>query len=195
MNDAKWVKNQCSDWILGKLSMVGIWIASYMHLASLIGGSLFLGYSIPWLNIILLLGIVAKTDDKIHEVSAVSNGPSVEEPKSQEMPQHDVVAINSGHHTDDHHMSNLELENTLLRKEVASLNEEMVSVVQRAKEAEKSKYQSYCTMKEQNPNLPWSTTHCYVRILLRTGSQLISLAEKELTTCLNCNGKQRHEGI
>lgn len=82
-------------------------------------------------------GTVAKTDDKAHEVSAVSNGPSVEEPKSQEMPQHDVVAINSGHHTDDHHMSNLELENTLLRKEVASLNEEMVSVVQRAKEAEK----------------------------------------------------------
>lgn len=102
----------------------------------------------------LLLGTVAKTDDKAHEVSAVSNGSSVEEPKSQEMPQHDVVAINSGHHTDDHHMSNLELENTLLRKEVASLNEEMVSVVQRAKEAEKSKYQSYCTMKEQNPNLP-----------------------------------------
>lgn len=130
--------------------MVGIWIASYMYLASLIGGSLFLGYGIPWLNIILLLGIVGKTDDKIHEVS----GSSVEEPKSQEMPQHDVVAINSGHHTDDHHMSNLELENTLLRKEVASLNEEMVSVVQRAKEAEKSKYQSYCTMKEQNPNLP-----------------------------------------
>ena len=121
--------------------MVGIWIASYMYLASLIGGSLFLGYSIPWLNIILLLGIVGKTDDKIHEVSAVSNGSSVEEPKSQEMPQHDVVAINSSHHTDDHHMSNLELENTLLRKEVASLNEEMVSVVQRAKEAEKSKYQ------------------------------------------------------
>ena len=134
--------------------MVGIWIASYMYLASLIGGSLFLGYSIPWLNIVLLLGIVGKTDDKIHEVSAVSNGSSVEEPKSQEMPQHDVVAINSSHHTDDHHMSNLELENTLLRKEVASLNEEMVSVVQRAKEAEKSKYQSYCTMKEQNPNLP-----------------------------------------
>ena len=134
--------------------MVGIWIASYRYLASQIGGSLFLGYSIPWLNIILLLGIVAKTDDKIHEVSAVSNGSSVEEPKSQEMPQHDVVAINSGHHTDDHHMSNLELENTLLRKEVTSLNEEMVSVVQRAKEAEKSKYQSYCTLTEQNPNLP-----------------------------------------
>lgn len=134
--------------------MVGIGIASYMYLATLIGGFLFLGYSIPWLNIILLLGTVAKTDNKAHEVSAVSNGSSVEEPKSQEMPQHDVVAINSGHHTDDHHMSNLELENTLLRKEVASLNEEMVSVVQRAKEAEKSKYQSYCTMKEQNPNLP-----------------------------------------
>lgn len=82
-------------------------------------------------------GIIAKTDDKIHEVSAASNGSNVEEPKSEEMPQHDVVTINSGHHTDDHHMSNLELENTLLRKEVASLNEEMVSVVQRAKEAEK----------------------------------------------------------
>ena len=51
------------------------------------------------------------------------------------------------HETDDHsqppaddRVSNLEFENTLLRKEVASLNEEMVSVVQRAKEAERSKY-------------------------------------------------------
>ena len=35
--------------------------------------------------------------------------------------------------------SNLELENKLLRKEIASLNEEMVSQLQRAKDAEKSK--------------------------------------------------------
>ena len=42
-------------------------------------------------------------------------------------------------HADDHHVSNLELENKLLKKEVASLNDEMVSVVQRAKEAERSK--------------------------------------------------------
>ena len=65
----------------------------------------------------------------------------MEEPQSQDMPQHDAVAIPGSHqHPDDHRVSNLELENTLLRKEVASLNEEMVSVVQRAKEAEKSKF-------------------------------------------------------
>lgn len=54
------------------------------------------------------------------------------------MPQHDTNT-GSQRPADDHHVSNLELENMLLRKEVASLNEEMVSVVQRAKEAERSK--------------------------------------------------------
>lgn len=53
------------------------------------------------------------------------------------MPQHDTNA--GSHRPADDHVSNLELENMLLRKEVASLNEEMVSVVQRAKEAERSK--------------------------------------------------------
>ncbi|XP_078349611.1 golgin subfamily A member 5-like isoform X2 [Oculina patagonica] len=66
----------------------------------------------------------------------IVNGPSLEEPHSQDMPQHDTNA-GSQRPADDHHVSNLELENMLLRKEVASLNEEMVSVVQRAKEAER----------------------------------------------------------
>ena len=57
------------------------------------------------------------------------------------MLQHDTsVSAGGQSHADDHHVSNLELENTLLRKEVASLNEEMVSVLQRAKEAERSKF-------------------------------------------------------
>lgn len=69
-----------------------------------------------------------------------SPGPSFDELHSQAVPQQNSMASSSGHnHADDHHISNLELENKLLRKEVASLNEEMVSVVQRAKEAEKSK--------------------------------------------------------
>lgn len=56
------------------------------------------------------------------------------------MLQHDTsVSVGGQSHADDHHVSNLELENKLLKKEVASLNDEMVSVVQRAKEAERSK--------------------------------------------------------
>jgi hypothetical protein len=43
------------------------------------------------------------------------------------------------HHPENDRASNLELENRLLRKEVSSLNEEMVSQLQRVKEAEKSK--------------------------------------------------------
>jgi len=43
------------------------------------------------------------------------------------------------HHPEHDRTSNLELEIKLLRKEVASLNEEMISQLQRAKDAEKSK--------------------------------------------------------
>ena len=69
-----------------------------------------------------------------------SPGPNFDELHSQAVPQENSMASSSGHNrADDHRISNLELENKLLRKEVASLNEEMVSVVQRAKEAEKSK--------------------------------------------------------
>ena len=69
-----------------------------------------------------------------------SPGPNFDELHSQAAPQEKSMASSSGHNrADDHRISNLELENKLLRKEVASLNEEMVSVVQRAKEAEKSK--------------------------------------------------------
>lgn len=53
------------------------------------------------------------------------------------MPQHETD-LHRQPPADDR-VSNLEFENTLLRKEVSSLNEEMVSVVQRAKEAERSK--------------------------------------------------------
>lgn len=95
------------------------------------------------LHILLLwLGIVAKStaevDEKMADITDMPNGPSIEEPQSQDMPQHDTTAASQ--RPADDHVSNLELENTLLRKEVASLNEEMVSVVQRAKEAERSKH-------------------------------------------------------
>ena len=90
---------------------------------------------------LLSLGVVADTTGEAHKNTGISNGPSLEEPFSQEMPQQEPnVSAGGPHHVDDHHVSNLELENTLLRKEVASLNEEMVSVVQRAKEAERSKF-------------------------------------------------------
>ena len=89
----------------------------------------------------LCLGIVAKStaeaNEKLAEISDMPNGPSIEEPQSQAMPQHGTSAASK--RPADDRVSNLELENTLLRKEVASLNEEMVSVVQRAKEAERSK--------------------------------------------------------
>ena len=62
----------------------------------------------------------------------------VEEPTSQGM-AHEVAPAAQRHDQANDQLSNLELENTLLRKEVASLNEEMVTVVQRAKEAEKRK--------------------------------------------------------
>ena len=65
--------------------------------------------------------------------------PNLDEPQPQSVPQNVTSPSSSGQHlAEDHHISNLELENKLLRKEVASLNEEMVSVVQRAKEAERS---------------------------------------------------------
>lgn len=64
--------------------------------------------------------------------------PNLDEPQPQSVPQNVTSPSSSGQHlAEDHHISNLELENKLLRKEVASLNEEMVSVVQRAKEAER----------------------------------------------------------
>ena len=69
------------------------------------------------------------------------NGLSLQEPQLQDIPQYeasDSTNIGKQHQAGDH-VSNLELENKLLRKEVASLNEEMVAVVQRAKEADKSK--------------------------------------------------------
>lgn len=91
-------------------------------------------------HLLLWLGIVAKSteaDEKMADISDMPNGPSLEEPQSQDMPQHDTNTVSQ--RPADDHVSNLELENTLLRKEVASLNEEMVSVVQRAKEAERSK--------------------------------------------------------
>ena len=91
--------------------------------------------------LLLWLGIVAKStaeaDEKKVDITEMPNGPSIEEPQSQDMPQHNTNAARQ--RPADDRVSNLELENTLLRKEVASLNEEMVSVVQRAKEAERSK--------------------------------------------------------
>lgn len=92
-------------------------------------------------HLLLWLGIVAKStaeaDEKKVDITDMPNGPSIEEPQSQDMPQHNTNVARQ--HPADDRVSNLELENTLLRKEVASLNEEMVSVVQRAKEAERSK--------------------------------------------------------
>ena len=90
--------------------------------------------------LLLCLGVVAKStveaDEKPTDISNTQNGPSIEEPQSLDMPQHATKAASQ--RPADDRVSNLELENTLLRKEVASLNEEMVSVVQRAKEAERS---------------------------------------------------------
>lgn len=89
----------------------------------------------------MTIGTETKNTGETEKILDISNGPSLEEPQSQDMPQHDASVSTGGqHHADDHRVSNLELENTLLRKEVASLNEEMISVVQRAKEAEKSKF-------------------------------------------------------
>lgn len=88
----------------------------------------------------LWLGTIAKNDGHPDAVTDISNGPNLEELHSQAMLQHDTsVSVGGQSHADDHHVSNLELENKLLKKEVASLNDEMVSVVQRAKEAERSK--------------------------------------------------------
>lgn len=87
------------------------------------------------------LGTIVKSTGDPETTVDISNSPALEEPHSQDIPHHDTGASAGGQHpADDHHVSNLELENKLLRKEVASLNEEMVSVVQRAKEAEKSKF-------------------------------------------------------
>ncbi|EDO46852.1 predicted protein [Nematostella vectensis] len=60
------------------------------------------------------------------------------EPPSQTM-EHESPnqAAPAVHHPGNDRVSNLELENKLLRKEVSSLNEEMVSQLQRAKDAEK----------------------------------------------------------
>lgn len=80
-------------------------------------------------------GIVTKSSDEGEKVKNISDGPSVAEPQSQNMPQHETN--DHSQPPADDRVSNLEFENTLLRKEVASLNEEMVSVVQRAKEAER----------------------------------------------------------
>ena len=107
------------------------------------------------IRLLLCLGIVTKStseaNEKLADISDVPNGPSIEEPQSQDMPQHDANATSK--RPADDRVSNLELENTLLRKEVASLNEEMVSVVQRAKEAERSKCNFLRSLDVHNLNL------------------------------------------
>ena len=72
-------------------------------------------------------------------VSAAPEVPSPEEPVTQSIPHAAQPATKAHHHATDR-VSNLELENKLLRQEVTSLNEELVSVVQRAKESEKGGY-------------------------------------------------------
>ena len=68
--------------------------------------------------------------------------PSSKEPEVQSMdhesPSQPAPPV---HHPDHDRTSNLELENKLLRKEITSLNQEMVSQLQRAKDAERSKYE------------------------------------------------------
>ena len=57
----------------------------------------------------------------------------------------------SGHHSNQgdggvqQHLSSLELENQLLKNEVASLNQEMTSIIQRAKDSQKGDNTNYCT--------------------------------------------------
>ena len=83
--------------------------------------------------------MLAKEEEHATEKKEVSlSTTQLEEPMSQAMAHETAPATLVLHHTSDR-VSNLELENKLLRKEVASLNEEMVSAVQRAKEAEKRK--------------------------------------------------------
>ena len=53
---------------------------------------------------------------------------------------HNVESLGQDSQDKDRQLSSLELENRLLRNEVASLNQEMASVIQRAKEAETGNY-------------------------------------------------------
>ncbi|XP_020915146.1 golgin subfamily A member 5 [Exaiptasia diaphana] len=79
-----------------------------------------------------------------------SNKEPVVQTINHESPSQPAPAVN---HPEQDRNSNLELENKLLRKEVASLNEEMVYQLQRAKDAEKSKktLKKYvCEMKGQH---------------------------------------------
>ena len=70
--------------------------------------------------------------------SSISTRPSPQEPITQTITQANQPVAQGPHPSSDR-VSNLELENKLLRQEVGSLNEELVSVVQRAKVAERGK--------------------------------------------------------
>lgn len=86
----------------------------------------------------LLLDAIGKNSNTGEKDTNISDGLRLVEPQAQDMPQHE--ADHRSQPPADDRVSNLEFENKLLKKEVSSLNEEMVSVVQRAKEAERSKY-------------------------------------------------------
>lgn len=90
---------------------------------------------------ILTLSETVIPSSSIIQVSSTSSIPLnslPQEPSAQSI-SHATQPASQGHHTSDR-VSNLELENKLLRQEVASLNEELVSVVQRSKEAERGGY-------------------------------------------------------
>lgn len=78
---------------------------------------------------------IGKNSNTGEKDTNISDGLRLVEPQAQDMPQHE--ADHRSQPPADDRVSNLEFENTLLKKEVSSLNEEMVSVVQRAKEAER----------------------------------------------------------
>lgn len=120
----------------------------------------------------------AEADEKKVDITDMPNGPSIEEPRSQDMPQHNTNVARQ--HPADDRVSNLELENTLLRKEVASLNEEMVSVVQRAKEAERKVKEAEKQLQRSQDQL--STSEEIARQL--------RMKEEDFTEALNAKDSQ-----
>lgn len=91
----------------------------------------------------LILDLLEASKDGIEFTQApnlTSDHERVEEPAVQSV-EHESISqsAQAGNQIDNNRESNIKLENKLLRKEITSLNEEMVSQLQRVKEAEKSK--------------------------------------------------------
>ncbi len=72
--------------------------------------------------------------------SIPSNEESENTPLSEPVENHQPTTSSSS--TDPHQLSSLELENKLLKNEVASLNQEMASALDRAKKAQTGRFNS-----------------------------------------------------